>query len=47
MCVVRSIHYFRIPRYYWRDRLQRMKALGLNAIEVLILDAVFQQFHST
>jgi len=27
-----SLHYFRIPRQYWRDRIQRMKALGLNSI---------------
>ena len=28
------IHYFRIPHEYWRDRLQRMKALGCNSIQV-------------
>ena len=27
-----SIHYFRIPRQYWRDRLLMMKEAGLNAI---------------
>ena len=27
-----SIHYFRIPRQYWRDRLMMMKEAGLNAI---------------
>ena len=30
----RSIHYFRIHPTYWRDRLERAKAMGLNAIEV-------------
>ncbi len=29
-----SVHYFRIPRPYWRDRLQKLKAMGLNSIEV-------------
>mmetsp|Transcript_125489 Transcript_125489/g.360724 ORF Transcript_125489/g.360724 Transcript_125489/m.360724 type:complete len:705 (+) Transcript_125489:95-2209(+) len=27
-----SIHYARIPRGYWRDRLERVRALGLNTI---------------
>eukprot|EP00884_Botryococcus_braunii_P022552 jgi/Botrbrau1/8981/Bobra.0148s0087.1 len=27
-----SIHYFRVHPAYWRDRLTRMKALGLNAV---------------
>ena len=25
-----SIHYFRIPSEYWRDRLQKLKILGFN-----------------
>jgi beta-galactosidase len=25
-----SIHYERIPRAYWRDRLKKAKAMGLN-----------------
>lgn len=29
-----SIHYFRIHPYYWEDRLLRMKAMGLNTVEV-------------
>ena len=29
-----SIHYFRIHPAYWRDRLERSRAMGLNAIEV-------------
>lgn len=28
-----SIHYFRVPRTYWYDRLLKMKAAGLNAIQ--------------
>ncbi len=29
-----SVHYFRIHPLYWRDRLLRVKAMGLNAIQV-------------
>mgnify|MGYP001799184461 CR=1 FL=1 len=29
-----SIHYARVPRYYWKDRLSKMKAAGLNTIQV-------------
>jgi beta-galactosidase len=29
-----SIHYFRVPRPYWEDRLARLKALGLNTVQV-------------
>ena len=28
-----AIHYTRIPREYWRDRLRKAKAMGLNTIE--------------
>ena len=31
-----EIHYFRIPRIYWEDRLRRVKALGFNAIQTYI-----------
>lgn len=31
-----SVHYFRIPRPYWRDRLYRMKMAGLNVIDTYI-----------
>ncbi len=27
-----SLHYFRVPQQYWRDRLLKMKAAGLNAV---------------
>ncbi|XP_049892426.1 beta-galactosidase-1-like protein 2 [Epinephelus moara] len=27
-----SIHYFRVPRAYWRDRLMKMKASGINTL---------------
>jgi beta-galactosidase len=28
-----SFHYFRVPREYWKDRLMKMKAAGLNAVQ--------------
>jgi len=31
-----SVHYFRIPRAYWRDRLMRARAMGLNAVQLVI-----------
>lgn len=31
-----SIHYFRVPRTYWYDRLLKMKAAGLNAIQTYV-----------
>lgn len=27
-----SVHYFRVPRAYWRDRLLKMKACGINTL---------------
>ena len=29
-----SIHYSRIPRYYWKDRLVKMYMAGLNAVQM-------------
>ncbi|XP_014403867.1 PREDICTED: beta-galactosidase [Myotis brandtii] len=31
-----SIHYFRVPRFYWKDRLLKMKMAGLNAIQIYV-----------
>lgn len=31
-----SIHYFRVPPEYWRDRLLRLKALGCNTVETYV-----------
>ncbi len=28
-----AIHYFRVPRDYWDDRILKAKAMGLNTIE--------------
>ncbi|KFO37317.1 Beta-galactosidase-1-like protein 3 [Fukomys damarensis] len=27
-----TIHYFRVPREYWRDRLLKLKACGFNTV---------------
>ncbi|XP_072436167.1 beta-galactosidase-1-like protein isoform X1 [Chiloscyllium punctatum] len=31
-----SIHYFRVPHIYWKDRLQKMYMAGLNTIQVYV-----------
>ncbi|XP_036006073.1 beta-galactosidase-1-like protein 2 isoform X2 [Fundulus heteroclitus] len=31
-----SIHYFRVPRPYWKDRLLKMKACGLNTLATYV-----------
>ncbi|KAE9533167.1 hypothetical protein AGLY_009595 [Aphis glycines] len=31
-----SLHYFRVPKLYWKDRIQKMKAAGLNAISTYV-----------
>ena len=31
-----SVHYSRVPKQYWRDRLERAKALGLNAVTTYV-----------
>ncbi|XP_072248974.1 beta-galactosidase-1-like protein 2 [Leuresthes tenuis] len=31
-----SVHYFRIPRAYWEDRLLKMKACGLNTLTTYV-----------
>lgn len=31
-----AMHYFRVPRVYWRDRLRKMRAAGLNAVETYV-----------
>ncbi|TKC41085.1 hypothetical protein EI555_010903 [Monodon monoceros] len=32
-----SVHYFRVPREYWRDRLLKVKACGLNTLTTWLL----------
>lgn len=31
-----SIHYFRVPRAYWKDRLLKMRACGLNTLTTYV-----------
>lgn len=31
-----GIHYFRVPWQYWRDRLEKLKALGCNTVETYV-----------
>ena len=31
-----SFHYFRVPSYYWKDRLLKMKAAGLNTVQTYV-----------
>ncbi|KAG5269744.1 hypothetical protein AALO_G00205620 [Alosa alosa] len=31
-----SIHYFRVPRAYWRDRLLKMRACGINTLSTYV-----------
>ena len=31
-----AIHYFRIVPEYWRDRLEKAKAFGLNTVETYV-----------
>ncbi|XP_048965406.1 beta-galactosidase-1-like protein 2 [Canis lupus dingo] len=32
LIIAGTIHYFRVPREYWRDRLQKLKACGFNTV---------------
>ena len=31
-----SIHYFRVPSAYWRDRLQKLKLMGFNTVQTYV-----------
>ncbi|XP_046387722.1 beta-galactosidase [Ischnura elegans] len=31
-----SLHYFRVPEAYWRDRLHKLRAAGLNAVSTYV-----------
>ncbi|XP_018580116.1 beta-galactosidase-1-like protein 2 [Anoplophora glabripennis] len=31
-----AMHYFRVPRGHWRDRMKKMRAAGLNTIETYV-----------
>lgn len=36
-----SMHYFRVPRCHWDDRLKKIRAAGLNAVERYIYSPFF------
>ena len=40
-----SLHYFRVPRFYWKDRLMKMKAGGLNAVQTYIAWNIHEPVH--
>ena len=31
-----AVHYFRVPRQYWYDRLMKLKSAGLNGVETYV-----------
>ncbi|VEN61727.1 unnamed protein product [Callosobruchus maculatus] len=31
-----AVHYFRVPSQYWRDRLKKVRAAGLNTVETYV-----------
>ena len=31
-----AIHYFRVVPEYWRDRLEKLKAMGANTVETYV-----------
>ena len=31
-----SLHYFRVPTVYWKDRMKKMRAAGLNTLQTLV-----------
>ncbi|KAL3191803.1 hypothetical protein MRX96_059537 [Rhipicephalus microplus] len=31
-----SLHYFRVPRAYWQDRMEKMRLGGLNALQTYV-----------
>ena len=40
-----SFHYFRVPRFYWKDRLMKMKAGGLNAVQTYVAWNIHEPVH--
>ncbi|XP_025407480.1 beta-galactosidase isoform X2 [Sipha flava] len=39
-----SLHYFRIPQPYWKDRIKKMKAAGLNAVTTYVEWSLHEPF---
>ncbi len=42
-----SMHYWRVPRAYWADRLLRMRAMGLNSVQTYVPWSLHQPNAST
>ena len=40
-----TMHYFRIPRAYWHDRLLKLKECGFNTVVLDIRDGVQYDSH--
>jgi beta-galactosidase GanA len=40
-----SIHYFRVHPDYWRDRLRKARAAGLNAVDTYVIYTKFSIFN--
>ena len=38
-------HYFRVPRFYWKDRLMKMKAGGLNSVQTYVAWNIHEPVH--
>ena len=34
-----GMHYFRVPVFYWEDRLKKLRAAGLNAVQTYVIVA--------
>ncbi|OBS59552.1 hypothetical protein A6R68_09323, partial [Neotoma lepida] len=47
MIVGGSIHYFRVPREYWRDRLLKLRACGFNTVTTWLLRYPESQLRTT
>lgn len=36
MYISGGMHYFRVPYYYWKDRLNKLVAAGMDAVQTLV-----------
>ena len=43
-----SLHYFRLPWQYWKDRLDKFKAAGLNTVSITrcLVKYILMKFYS-
>ena len=41
-----GVHYFRVVPDYWRDRLEKLRALGLNTVETYVPWNLVLNFHA-